>query len=76
MHTDTPASTALLDTDDSAKRLTPPSGNGPSPRTLERWRSTGKGPRFVVVGRRRLHRQADVETWLDGQSRSFTRESA
>ena len=71
MRTDT-QNTALLDTRDLASRLTPPSGNGPSPRTLERWRSEGNGPAFVKVGRRALYREADVEQWLEQQRRSFT----
>ena len=64
--------TVLLDTRDLASRLTPPSGNGPSPRTIERWRSEGNGPAFVKVGRRALYREADVEQWLEQQRRSFT----
>jgi Helix-turn-helix domain len=71
MRTDT-QNTALLDTRDLAERLTPPSGNGPSSRTLERWRSEGSGPAFVKVGRRALYRETDVEQWLEQQRRSFT----
>ncbi|MEO1276316.1 MAG: helix-turn-helix domain-containing protein [Pseudomonadota bacterium] len=31
-----------------------------SPRTLERWRSNGTGPRFVCLGGRVIYRVADV----------------
>jgi hypothetical protein len=34
-------------------------------RTAQRWRSTGDGPRFVRLGKRRIiYRIADVEDWL------------
>ena len=71
MHDD---SNSLLDTQDLASRLTPPSGKGPSPRTIERWRSAGSGPPFVKVGRRALYRTGDVERWLERQTRSFSAE--
>jgi Helix-turn-helix domain len=67
-------STVLLDTRDLASRLTPPSGEGPSPRTLERWRSEGNGPPYVKVGRRAMYREADVERWLQSRTRSFAGE--
>ncbi len=31
-----------------------------TPRTLERWRADGKGPRFVRIGRHIRYRQSDV----------------
>jgi hypothetical protein len=35
------------------------------PRTAQRWRSTGDGPRWIRLGRRRvLYRISDVEEWL------------
>jgi hypothetical protein len=35
------------------------------PRTAQRWRSTGEGPKWIRLGRRRiLYRRADVEAWL------------
>ena len=38
---------------------------GVTPKTLERWRSTGEGPRFVRVSRRVVrYRRADVETFI------------
>lgn len=35
------------------------------PRTAQRWRSTGDGPPWIRLGRRRiLYRVSDVEEWL------------
>jgi hypothetical protein len=34
-----------------------------SPRSLERWRWTGVGPRFLKVGGRVVYRLADVEAY-------------
>jgi hypothetical protein len=35
------------------------------PRTAQRWRGTGDGPRWIRLGRRRIvYRVSDVETWL------------
>jgi hypothetical protein len=36
---------------------------GISPRTLERWRVVGEGPRFLKVGANVLYRLRDVEAW-------------
>lgn len=38
--------------------------------TLEQWRSQGKGPTYVKVGRHVRYRWADVNAWLDEQSRA------
>jgi hypothetical protein len=49
----------LLDTSEAARVLRL------SPRTLERLRVSGAGPRFVRAGLRRvLYRDCDLETWL------------
>jgi predicted DNA-binding transcriptional regulator AlpA len=40
-----------------------------SPRTLERQRLDGTGPKFVKLGRRVLYRASDMEAWL--QNRTF-----
>jgi predicted DNA-binding transcriptional regulator AlpA len=45
---------------------------GLSPRTLERFRCTGFGPRFHKIGRRVLYRSADVETWIASRVRTST----
>ena len=49
---------ALLSTRDAARTLKH------SVRTLERWRVSGGGPRFVKAGRRVLYRECDLEAWL------------
>jgi len=36
---------------------------GFSPRTLEKWRWQGEGPRFVKIGGRIRYRIEDVEAW-------------
>lgn len=45
-----------------------------SPRTLERWRWTGEGPRFMKVGGRVVYRLEDVEVYEDSQLRNSTAE--
>ena len=45
-----------------------------SPRTLERWRWTGDGPRFMKVGGRVVYRLEDVEGYEDSQLRNSTAE--
>ena len=45
-----------------------------SPRTLERWRWTGEGPRFMKVGGRVVYRLEDVEGYEDSQQRNSTAE--
>jgi hypothetical protein len=62
----------LLDQNTLAERLTGPSGSGPKPRTLERWRTDGCGPEYVKVGHRVLYKQSAVERWLDDQTRTHT----
>ncbi len=34
-----------------------------SPRTLERWRSHGQGPRYLKIGGRVLYRLEDIEAF-------------
>jgi hypothetical protein len=36
--------------------------------TLAQWRSRGKGPDYLKVGRHVRYRWADVNAWLDTQS--------
>jgi hypothetical protein len=43
-----------------------------SPRTLERWRWVGIGPRFLKLGGRVTYRLADVEAFEAEQLRSST----
>ena len=60
---------ALLDTDAAAAVL------GIRPQTAAAWRTTGRGPRFIRVSARRIrYRRADLDAWLDAQSRTHTRD--
>ena len=43
-----------------------------SHRTLERWRSIGKGPKFIKLGGRVLYRASDVEEYEAEQLRNPT----
>ena len=38
---------------------------GCAPRTLDNWRSQGRGPRFVRVGRLIRYRIADLDAYLE-----------
>jgi hypothetical protein len=39
------------------------------PRTAQRWRQDGTGPKFIRLGRRRvIYRVADVEEWLTART--------
>jgi hypothetical protein len=39
-----------------------------SPRTLEKMRTLGGGPRFRKLGRRVMYKQADLEAWADARA--------
>ena len=43
-----------------------------SPRTLERWRWQGQGPRYLKIGGRVVYRVEDVEAYESDQVRSST----
>lgn len=45
-----------------------------SPRTLERHRLTGTGPKFIKLGRRVLYRRADLDAWTASNTYSSTSE--
>ena len=47
-----------------------------SPRTLERWRWLGEGPRFLKVSGKVLYRLADIEDYEAAHVRSRTDERA
>lgn len=47
-----------------------------SHRTLERWRWTGEGPRFVKLGGRVVYRLEDVEAFERAQMRASTADKA
>ena len=46
-----------------------------SPRTLERWRWLGQGPKFLKLGGRVVYRIQDVENYEAEQLRSSTTEA-
>jgi excisionase family DNA binding protein len=58
----------LYDTDEAAQLLKS------KPRTLERWRTYGNGPKFVKLGRRVRYRRAALDAFLLQQERSHTAE--
>ena len=43
-----------------------------TPRTLERWRANGTGPKFVKIGRRVGYRDADLDAFIAANVRSHT----
>jgi predicted site-specific integrase-resolvase len=45
-----------------------------SPRTLERWRWLGQGPRYIKIGGRVVYRAEEVETFEAQQTRTSTSE--
>jgi predicted site-specific integrase-resolvase len=36
-----------------------------SPRTLQRWRLEGRGPRWIRVGKAPRYKWGDVQAWLE-----------
>ena len=46
-----------------------------SPRTLERYRVAGCGPRFVKAGRRVLYRLSEIDVWATDNTFASTSES-
>lgn len=42
-----------------------------SPRTLERWRWEGKGPRYLKLGGRVVYRLEDIEAFEAGKLREI-----
>lgn len=47
-----------------------------SPSTLASWRSAGRGPRFIVIGRKPFYRRAEVERWLREEEERRQRRSS
>lgn len=48
----------LLSTEEAAQRI------GHKPQTLVMWRSLGRGPAFMKVGRRCFYTATDLQAWL------------
>ena len=63
-------SNLLEDTPATAERV------GVKKNTLEFWRTQGRGPKFVKVGRRVMYRVADVEAYLDANTCQSTSDKA
>lgn len=61
---------ALRTTDEAAARLRA------NPRTMERWRVDGYGPRFIKIGLKVFYRDSDLDAWLESQVRSHTKQTA
>jgi hypothetical protein len=38
---------------------------GRNPRTLQRWRTKGKGPAFTTIGREVFYEPNDLQEWID-----------
>lgn len=60
----------LEDTPATAERV------GVKKNTLETWRTQGRGPKFVKIGRRVMYRVADVEAFLDANTCQSTSDKA
>jgi predicted DNA-binding transcriptional regulator AlpA len=45
-----------------------------SERTLERYRVSGTGPRFIRLGRRIVYRRGDIEEWASAHTVTSTSE--
>lgn len=58
--------TRLRDTAGIAKKLTVKKN------TLEIWRLQGKGPKFIKIGRLVRYDEADVDAWLEANTRKST----
>lgn len=60
---------SLLTPKQVAHRLAVPVGS------LTNWRYTGVGPRYIKLGRLVRYRAADVEAWVDAQTREASKAS-
>lgn len=43
-----------------------------SPKTLEKWRTHGGGPRYRKLVHRVVYTQHDIDTWVEEQARTST----
>ena len=69
LHPDTPDTLRLVDTPAAADILQL------YPRTLENWRSLGRGPRYVKCGKRVRYRVSDLLKYLEDNSHQHTGDS-
>ena len=47
-----------------------------SVRTLQQWRVSGVGPRFIKIGRAVRYRRPDIDAWVIHNSRTSTSDDA
>lgn len=52
---------SLLSAEEAAARL------HQAPASLAKWRSEGKGPRYLKIGRAVYYREADISEWLESR---------
>ena len=45
-------------------------------RCLDRWIAAGIGPKWHIIGHRKLIRQADLDAWVEGRMAHSQRQSA
>lgn len=43
-------------------------------RTLQLWRSEGRGPRYYKRGNRVLYKPSDIDAWIEKSARTSTQE--
>lgn len=55
-----------LETPDAAEYV------GSKPKTLEKWRVVGGGPKYFKLGRRVVYAVSDLDEWLNRHSRTST----
>lgn len=67
---DLPHSDPMLDEDDTARYL------NTSPRTLQRWRQEGTGPKFTKLGHLVRYRKSWLDAHIDAQARTSTSAAA
>ena len=44
-----------------------------SPRTVQRWRTTGEGPAYIKLGKRVFYQRSVIQAWLRGKTIANTR---
>lgn len=72
MSSTSPTSTALLDSLVSPETLAEKAHV--TVRNLGEWRATGRGPKFIRVGKKPFYRPEAIDEWLLAQEHSSTSE--
>ena len=47
-----------------------------SKQTLETWRTQGRGPKYLKIGRSVVYRRSDLDEWANTQARQSTHEDS